>query len=98
VQLAIYDKNCVQLTEVVSLGMPGYEGMKSPIRSQGTFLFRSLWDQSLFGGLKAEHKKDKTLDGQPAFCNVAWSLQHTKAGSRIEMRTLFGYKGTIIVL
>jgi len=32
---------------------------------------------------KAEHKKkDKTLDEQPAFGNVTWPLQHTKAGSR----------------
>jgi len=39
-------------------------------------------------GLKAEHrKKDKTLDEQPAFGNVTWSLQHTKAGSRTDLRT-----------
>jgi len=30
--------------------------------------------------------------------NVAWSLQHTKASSRIDLLTLFGYKGMIIVL
>jgi len=27
------------------------------------------------------------LDGQPAFGNVARSLQHTKAGSRIDLQT-----------
>jgi len=78
--------------------MPECEEVKSPISSQGTFLFRSLWCQSLFRGFNAEHKKDKTLDGQPAFGNVAWSLQLTKASSRIDLRTLFGYKGTIIAL
>jgi hypothetical protein len=98
VRLAIYDKNCLQLTEVVSLGMPGCEDMKLPISSQGTFLFRSLCDKSLFGDFKVEHKKDKTPVGQPAFGNMAWSLQHTNAGSRIDLRTLFGYKGTIIAL
>jgi len=30
---------------------------------------------------------DKALDGQPAFGNVAWSLLHAKAGSRIDLRT-----------
>jgi hypothetical protein len=29
---------------------------------------------------------------------VARSLQHTKAGWRVDLRTWFGYKGTIIVL
>jgi len=38
------------------------------------------------------------LDGQPAFGNAAGSLQHTKAGSRIDLQTEFGYKGMIIVL
>jgi hypothetical protein len=31
--------------------------------------------------------QDKTLDEQRAFGNVAWSLQQTKTGSRIDLRT-----------
>jgi hypothetical protein len=42
--------------------------MKSPTSSQGTIMFNVLLDQSLFGGLSAEYKKnDKSLDGQSAF-------------------------------
>jgi hypothetical protein len=70
------------------------EEMKSPTSSQRTVLFRSLWDQSLFGGLKAERKKkQKTLVGQPAFGNVAWSCstqrqaQELISGPNLATRT-----------
>jgi hypothetical protein len=38
------------------------------------------------------------LDGKPAFGIVVWSLQHTKAGLRIDLQTEFGYKGTVTVV
>jgi hypothetical protein len=43
--------------------------------------------EPFFGVSRQNIKKDKTLDGQPAFGNVAWSLQYTKKDSRIELRT-----------
>ena len=55
--------------------------------------------EPFLGGFKAEHKKkDETLDWKSAFGNVVWSLQYTKAGSRIDLQTRCGYKGTITVL
>ena len=42
-----------------SLGMPGYEEMKSLTGSQGTVLFRSLWDQSLSGGVSRQNIRRK---------------------------------------
>jgi hypothetical protein len=55
---------------------------------KGRFCSDFSGTRAFLGGLKTEHKKkDKMLDGQPTFGNVAWSLQHTKAGSRIDLQT-----------
>jgi len=65
--------------------------------ARGGSVQRSVGSEPSWGSQEEHKKKDKTLDGQPEFGNMTWTLQHKKAGSRIECRTQFGHKGMIIV-
>ena len=59
--------------------------LETPKTGSGT---TKRWEEPPLASLKEDHKKkDKTLDGHPAFGNVALSLQYTKAGWRFHLWT-----------
>ena len=62
-QLAVYDKNCLQVTGHVP-GRAGVRGNEVADKLARTFLFRSLRDQSLFGGRSVENKIKRWMDNQ----------------------------------
>jgi hypothetical protein len=56
---------------------------------QGWKIFTSALDRNQPWGLKAEcNEKDQALAWQLACDNLVWSHQHSKTGSRIDLRTL----------
>jgi hypothetical protein len=68
-------------------GILGHKEMKLPMSSQGREFFTSLldWNQPLGRGGMAEYKKkDKILDGQPAYGNAAGSHQYSETGLKTD--------------
>jgi hypothetical protein len=58
--------------------------MKLPKSSQECDMLTSLLDLKWpWGSLGRILKKDKMLDGQPAYCNVVGSYQYPVTGSKI---------------